>query len=255
MQAITKKIALDDVVGLQQQKQQIYNSLILPLKEKELYAKLVKCPEKIKTRKHFLFYGPPGTGKTLLAKAIAVEYNVPFTFVQSTQFLNQFVGAGSESMRKLYSNYNGIVFIDEVDIIARKRSAGNNDKTDDILTQLLLVLDGANTDYDSSTIMATNNYDLLDEALLSRIPKSNQLYFPSPNAEQRKLILEKQLTYHNHKINSIEPIINLTNDFNGRTLEDLIAYARISALNDKRDHLLMNDFQKYFEQVKINDSN
>jgi proteasome regulatory subunit len=237
-----QEVLLNDLVGLEKQTKILHDCLFLPIIEKELYNKLVKCPDKVKNRKHFLFYGPPGTGKTSLAKALASEYDVPYTFVQSTQFLNQFVGTGASIMRKLYSNQNGIVFIDEIDIIAKKRTGSDYSKTDDILVQLLMILDGATSNFNSSTIMATNKYELLDDALLSRIPKSNQLYFPMPDEKQRKNMIEKKLSYYNHKINAIDELVKKTNNYDGRNIEDLFSTAKNYALNSKRDYLVIEDF-------------
>lgn len=242
MASNSKNIFFEDLIGLEKQTKQLYDYLFLPIVEKELYERLVLFPEKLKSRKHFLFYGPPGTGKTSLANALANEYNVPFTFVQSTQFLNQFVGAGVGLMRKFYSNQKGIVFIDEIDAIAKKRNGDNHQKTDDVLTQLLMILDGADTNYNSSTILATNKYEHLDEALLSRIPKSNQLYFPLPNENQRQKIIEKKLTYFNHQIDDVEEIVKKTESYDGRNIEDLFSNATNLALNYKRDYLIKEDF-------------
>ncbi len=236
-----KKIMLEDIVGLDKQKEQIHDFIFLPLIQKELYEKLVTSPEKLKIRKNFLLYGPPGTAKTSLVQALAQTYDVPFTLVQSTQFLNQYVGAGAETMRKIYSNYTGIIFIDEIDLIAQKQKNNSSQKSDDLLMQLLMLLDGVATNYEISTITATNKPELLDERFLSRIPQKNRLFFPLPDEEQRKKIFEKKLTYVSHNIENLDEILLLTKNYHGRQIEDLIVEACNIALKDERTQLISND--------------
>ncbi len=234
--------SLDDVVGLTVQKEAVYDSLILPLQKKELYNSLLKDPEKIKERRNFLFHGPSGTGKTHLAKAIASEADVPVVLVQSTQLLQRYVGDGSKALRDLYAHNKGIIFIDEIDAIASKRSKQQS-LTHDLLLQLLSLLDGVGSYYSTATIMATNCFDSIDPALLSRIPLSHQLYFPLPDAVQRERIISLQASYHNISDDfNCSLLVSQTQGYDGRQLEDLFAFARRSALKNDCNKLSAKDF-------------
>lgn len=231
-----------DVAGLKQQKEALYDALIAPLQQEDLYRKLVLEPSKIKERNNFLFYGPSGTGKTLLAKATAFESQLPFTMIDATVFLQKYVGSGAKSIRDLYQKSEGIVFIDEIDAIAQKRGTASP-YVEDILLQLLTVLDGIGSDYSKATIMSTNRYNSLDDALLSRIPQSHQLQFPLPDEVQRKNIFRIQLQYHNNKVADLDNLVSKTNNYDGRQLEDLFAQARRNALKNKRCFLIESDFK------------
>lgn len=234
-------ITLDDVVGLEHQKQIMHDSLILPLQKKELYTSLILSPDKIKERKNFLFYGPPGTGKTHLAHAIAHTCGLSVTMVESTQLLQRYVGDGPKALRELYDTESGLIFIDEIDAIALARS----DKqlaSQDVLLQLLLLLDSVQSSYSHATILATNRMAALDPALLSRIPLFYQLHFPAPDAMQRKRIIDLQLSYHQtNKIDS-SYLVSLTEGYDGRQLEDLFLRARQIALKNDRNYLSSSDF-------------
>jgi len=239
---ITTSITLDDIAGLERQKAILQDMLILPMSESKLYTEMIIEPSKIKERKNFLFYGPPGTGKTYLARGLAGSCNLDFTSVQSTQLLQRYVGEGAQSVRNLYESTSGIIFIDEIDAIAGKRNEFNA-HTSDVLLQLMMMLDSMGGDYNLSTIMATNRVDSIDDALLSRIPVTNRLYFPVPDKVQREKIITQHLSYHRNEINDISKIVDLTNNYNGRDIEDIFALARRNALKAKRSSLEMEDFK------------
>jgi ATP-dependent 26S proteasome regulatory subunit len=222
-------LSFSDVAGLLEQKKALYTSLVLPTEKKELYSVLVKQPDKIRLRNNFLFYGPPGTGKTFLAQALAQELKTEYVAAQATQFLNPYVGRGSETLRNLYEQTNGIIFIDEIDAIASKRGSKNK-SNDDVLIQLLLVLDSVATSNVKASIFATNKKDDLDDALLSRIPLANQLYFNLPDQEQRESILNLKLSYFSTSIRSTKNLAKITKHYDARALEDIVFYASTCAL-------------------------
>jgi ATP-dependent 26S proteasome regulatory subunit len=235
-------LSFTDVAGLSYQKKSLYNALILPEKKQALYNKLVKDPTKLRLRNNFLFYGPPGTGKTFLAQALASELKKEYVVAQATQFLNQYVGKGAQTIRSLYNQTNGIIFIDEIDAIATSRDSHASRSTQDVLMQLLLVLDSVNTSQVCATIFATNKKECLDDALLSRIPKINQLYFSLPDYSQRKNILELKLSYFNHDISDMSLLAKQTEKYDGRALEDLVINASHIALEQdsfiiKKEHI------------------
>lgn len=235
-------ITLDDVAGLESHKKILYDTLVLPTQKRELYNELVKYPDKVKIRKNFLFTGPSGTGKTYLANALANTLELPFLLIDAPQLLQELLGRGPRNVRDIYENNKGIIFIDEVDAIARARSIRPDSLTNDVLLQLLVCLDGISSTYTQATIMATNQEVLLDPALLSRVPKQNKLEFSLPDSTQRKLILEKHLSYHQHKIENVDYLVNITEAYDGRQLEDLFSQARLRALHDDRKYLLEGDF-------------
>ena len=243
-------LSFDDVAGLSYQKKALYNSLILPQKKQALYNKLVKEPSKLKLRNNFLFYGPPGTGKTFLAQALASELETNYIAAQATQFLNQYVGKGAETIRSLYNKTSGIIFIDEIDAIALSRNSYASKSTQDVLMQLLLVLDSVTTSNVCATIFATNQKDLLDEALLSRIPKINQLYFSPPDFSQRKKILELKLSYFNHAITDTTILAKQTEHFDGRALEDLVINASQIALEHDSSLIKSQHINQALEVIK-----
>lgn len=229
----------EDVAGLNEQKTILTDSLILPFQKRELYNQLVLEPSKIKERKNFLFYGNPGTGKTHLAKSVAGVVGVPFLYAQAPQFLNMYHGEGARKLRELYDRDKGVVFIDEVDAIASKKD--RNTLTKDVLVQLLMVLDPIKQNPGVATIAATNMYESLDSAFLSRFPY--QLHFPDPDVSQRERLIELQLTYHNHQISSLDSLLSLTDGYDCRKIEAMFSLARQSALRQDRGYLLVNDFR------------
>lgn len=239
-------LSFKDVAGLQSQKDILYDSLILPIKHKEIYAQLVKEPSKIPYRNNFLFYGPPGTGKTLLAKALASEMNCTYIATQSTQFLQEYVGKGAKSLRELYNKTTGIIFIDEVDIIASKRGESSKN-TQDIVVQLLLMLDGVDASKDVTTICATNKKDQLDSAFLSRIPLAHQLYFGLPNAKQREAIIATKLSYFSCDVSCVDSLVAKTENCDARVLEDIIVQASRNALKSKSPVIKNNHIQQAME--------
>ena len=170
--------------------------------------------------------------------------NIPFFSIDAPQFLQELVGRGSKSIRDVYAQNKGVIFIDEIDAIAKSRSFRPDSLTTDVLLQLLSCLDGTIDYHDRATIVATNQESLLDSALLSRIPQSNRLYFSLPDSLQRKLIIDKHLSYHQHKIKDISFLVSRTEGYDGRNLEDIFSNARINALNSDRDYLLEVDFNE-----------
>ncbi|MGM5481060.1 MAG: AAA family ATPase [Nanobdellota archaeon] len=247
----SKGVTLDDVAGLEYQKSILYDSLILPRKKRNVYSSLIKRPEMVRDRNVFLFHGPPGTGKTLLAKAIANEIDIPYKEIPSTYFINKYRGKGAEDLRTIY-DWNGewLFFIDEIDAITKNRNADSMNNNDDLLMQLLMNIDGPGSHDDKITIMSTNRYDILDEALISRVPEQYRLKFDKPDINQRYRIIEQHLSYYNHRIDDINELVSLAVDKDGREIALMFKPACTNALKKDRTYLTIQDFQTNVEYNK-----
>ncbi|MFW5865748.1 MAG: AAA family ATPase [Nanoarchaeota archaeon] len=239
------KRTLEDVAGLEHQKSVVHDSIILPRKRAELYDRMVKRPDMIIDNNTFLFYGPSGSGKTFLAQAIANEIGIPYKEAQATQFLNEYRGEGAKKLRQMYALEGERMFlIDEIDAIAKIRSGHDNSGTYDLVLQLNMVLDGPGSARDKITIFSTNREDLIDSAIMSRIPKDQKIYFPKPDEIQRYKIIEKHLEYHNHDIKDLSPLLHATEDYDGRQIKYMFRTARNNALKANRDYLTTADFNQ-----------
>ena len=160
------KVRFKHVAGMEQAKREVMEFVDF-LKNPEKYKKLgAKIP------RGALLVGPPGTGKTMLAKAVAGEAGVPFLSIAGSDFIEMFVGVGASRVRDLFKKAKdkapSIIFIDEIDAVAKKRHAnlGGNDERDNTLNQLLVEMDGFTTDQSVIILAATNRADILDKALM-----------------------------------------------------------------------------------------
>ena len=227
-------VHLDDVVGLEKQKELLYNAVILPQLRKETYSQLVKRPDIVNRPNTFLFYGPPGTGKTLLANALANDLDMHCESVQATQFLNEYVGKGASWLRNVYDGSEKVVFIDEIDAIGRKREKSASKTGDDILIQLLLVLDSASSSANTTSILATNRYDILDDALLSRIPTPHQIKFDLPDYTMIKALFDKYSTYYQTDNLDTSYLAKVSEGFDGRQIASIVNQACYIALAEDK---------------------
>ncbi|MEI6144143.1 MAG: ATP-dependent metallopeptidase FtsH/Yme1/Tma family protein, partial [Candidatus Berkelbacteria bacterium] len=185
------KTSFDDVAGLVEPKQELYevvDFLRQPAKFKKLGAEI---PHGV------LLVGPPGTGKTLLAKAVAGEASVPFFSISASEFVEMFVGVGASRVRDLFvkakRNAPSIIFIDELDAIGRQRGAGmggGHDEREQTLNQILVEMDGFDTDANVIVIAATNRPDILDAALLRPGRFDRQIAIDLPDKNERDEILK-----------------------------------------------------------------
>lgn len=208
--------------------------------------------------KGVLLVGPPGTGKTLLAKAVAGEANVPFFSCSASEFVEMFVGLGASRIRELFKQAKDkapcIIFIDEIDAIGKKRSAGpmgnSNDEREQTINQLLTEMDGFNTNNGVIIIAATNRPELLDEALIRPGRFDRQVFVELPDYNGRKSILEVHM-----KNKRAEPEINLeriakiTIGFSGADLENLCNESAIYAASNGHDCITNEDFSIVFDKL------
>ena len=247
------KVRFSDVAGAEEEKeelQEIVEFLKNPKKFSELGAKIPRG---------VLMIGPPGTGKTLFAKAIAGEANVPFFSISGSDFVEMYVGVGAARVRDLFDNAKKnapcIVFIDEIDAVGRQRGAGlggGNDEREQTLNQLLVQMDGFETNDGIIVIAATNRSDVLDPALLRPGRFDRQIVVNIPDVKGREAIFKV------HARNKpISPDINfkelarITSGFTGADIANLLNEAAILAARNDRKIIMQVDINEAINKVVI----
>ena len=246
-------VTFDGVAGLKEEKedlQEIVQFLKNPGKFIEVGARIPKG---------VLLEGPPGTGKTLLAKAIAGEAGVPFFSISGSDFVEMYVGVSASRVRDLFSEAKKhepcIVFIDEIDAVARQRGTGmggGHDEREQTLNQLLVEMDGFGVNEGVIVIAATNRVDILDPAIMRPGRFDRKIVVGRPDVGGRKEIL---LTHAKNKplgddVN-LEHIAQTTAGFTGADLENLLNEAAIVAAKDERKYICQGDINKAFIKVGI----
>ena len=247
------KINLGSVAGLKEEKEDL-EEIVEFLKEPGKFTSVgARIPKGV------LLEGPPGTGKTLLAKAVAGEANVPFFSISGSDFVEMFVGVGASRVRDLFEdakkNSPCIVFIDEIDAVARRRGTGmggGHDEREQTLNQLLVEMDGFGTNEGIIVMAATNRVDILDPAILRPGRFDRKITVGVPDVRGREEIL------HVHAKNKplgddvdLKQIAQTTAGFTGADLENLLNEAAIQAAKDNRAFLKQEDIQKSFIKVGI----
>jgi len=247
------KTSFDDVAGLVEPKQELYEVvefLRQPAKFKKLGAEI---PHGV------LLVGPPGTGKTLLAKAVAGEANVPFFSISASEFVEMFVGVGASRVRDLFvkakRNAPSIIFIDELDAIGRQRGAGlggSHDEREQTLNQILVEMDGFDTDSSVIVMAATNRPDILDAALLRPGRFDRQIAIDLPDKNERAKILE--VHSKNKPLASsvdLEKIAKQTAGFSGADLRNLANEAAILAAREGQKTISQLNLDNSIEKVMM----
>ena len=242
-----------DVAGLQEEKEElreIVDFLKLPQKYVRVGARIPKG---------VLLEGPPGTGKTLLAKAVAGEAGVPFFSISGSDFVEMFVGVGASRVRDLFAdakrNHPCIVFIDEIDAVARRRGSGMGgapDEREQTLNQLLVEMDGFGVNEGIIVMAATNRVDILDPAILRPGRFDRKIVVGRPDVRGREEIL--QVHAKNKPLAEdvdLKQIAQTTAGMTGADLENLLNEAAIYAAKEDRPYIIQEDIRKSFVKVGI----
>ena len=242
-----------DVAGLQEEKEdlkEIVDFLKLPQKYIQVGARIPKG---------VLLEGPPGTGKTLLAKSVAGEAGVPFFSISGSDFVEMFVGVGASRVRDLFAdakrNHPCIVFIDEIDAVARRRGTGmggGHDEREQTLNQLLVEMDGFGVNEGIIVMAATNRVDILDPAILRPGRFDRKIVVGRPDVRGREEIL--QVHAKNKPLAEdvdLKQVAQTTAGMTGADLENLLNEAAIFAARDSRPYIMQEDIRKAFVKVGI----
>ena len=242
------QISFNDVAGLDEIKEELQETIDFinnPNKYKKMGASIPKG---------ILFYGPPGTGKTLLAKAVAGETNSTFLYASGSEFVEKYVGVGAKRVRTLFEKAKketpSIIFVDEIDAIGTKRNLDSNNEKDQTLNQLLVEMDGFNTDETVIVIGATNRLDLLDEALLRPGRFDRHIYVGNPNMKSREQILKVHTKNKPLDITvDIKNIAKKTHGLSGAELANIANEAAIIAVRNNQNKINISHFDAAIERV------
>ena len=247
------RVTFKDVAGLAEEKEEleeIVDFLKYPKKYVEIGARIPKG---------VILTGPPGTGKTLLAKAVAGEAGVPFFLISGSDFVEMFVGVGASRVRDLFEdgkkNAPCIIFIDEIDAVARRRGTGmggGHDEREQTLNQLLVEMDGFGVNEGIIVMAATNRVDILDPAILRPGRFDRKVVVGRPDVKGRKEILE--VHSRNKKLGDdvdLETVARTTAGFAGADLENLMNEAAINAAAHNRQFISRKDIEQAFIKIGI----
>ncbi|MBQ3407027.1 MAG: ATP-dependent zinc metalloprotease FtsH [Lachnospiraceae bacterium] len=248
-----QSVTFDDVAGLEEEKQDL-EELVDFLRDPAKYTALgARIPKGV------LLVGPPGTGKTLIAKAVAGEAGVPFFSISGSDFVEMFVGVGASRVRDLFTdaknNHPCIVFIDEIDAVARRRGAGlggGHDEREQTLNQLLVEMDGFGVNEGIIVLAATNRVDILDPAILRPGRFDRKVAVGMPDVKGRREILAVHAK--NKPLSDdvdLDQIAQTTAGFSGADLENLLNEAAIYAAGSGRPYIIQNDIRQAFIKVGI----
>ena len=247
------KTSFANVAGLREEKEEL-EELVDFLRDPKKYTKLgARIPKGV------LLVGPPGTGKTLLAKAVAGEAGVPFFSISGSDFVEMFVGVGASRVRDLFEdakkNAPCIVFIDEIDAVARRRGTGmggGHDEREQTLNQMLVEMDGFGVNEGIIVMAATNRVDILDPAIMRPGRFDRKIVVGRPDIKGREEILAVHAK--NKPLGEdvdLKQIAQTTAGFTGADLENLLNEAAILAAKENRGFVMQADIQKAFIKVGI----
>ncbi|HAH17747.1 MAG TPA: cell division protein FtsH [Eubacterium sp.] len=249
----TKNINFEKVAGLEEEKEELAE-IVDFLKDPKKYIEIgARIPKGV------ILTGPPGTGKTLLGKAVAGEAGVPFYIISGSDFVEMFVGVGASRVRDLFAeakkNSPAIVFIDEIDAVARRRGTGmggGHDEREQTLNQLLVEMDGFSANEGIIVMAATNRIDILDPAILRPGRFDRKVTVGRPDVKGREAILNVHAK--NKPLGDdvkLDEVARITAGFTGADLENLLNEAAILAAKDKRKYIIQKDINKAMIKVGI----
>ena len=250
--ASKQKVKFDDVAGLDEEKQEMLE-IVQFLKEPKKFNEMgAKIPKGV------LLYGKPGTGKTLIAKAIAGEAGVPFISMSGSEFIEMFAGLGASRVRKLFEKARKvapcIVFIDEIDAIGSRRSSGNGAESENnqTLNQLLVEMDGFDTEETIIVLAATNRPEMLDKALLRPGRFDRQITINVPDLKGREEILKIHSKDKKFAENiTLKSIAEDTAGFTGAELSNILNEAAILAAINEHDVIQQEDIEEALKKVTV----
>lgn len=246
------KITFDDVAGLKEEKDEMLEIVDFLKKPKKYTDMGARVPKGV------LLCGKPGTGKTLIARAIAGEANVPFISMSGSEFIEMFAGLGASRVRKLFEKAEKIspciIFIDEIDAIGSRRESSNSADTENnqTLNQLLVEMDGFDSDTSIIVIAATNRPEMLDEALLRPGRFDRRINIGLPDINDREQILK--IHSKNKKLSSsidLKSIAEDTAGFSGAELANILNEAAIYATNRDHKAILTEDIEDAVKKVTV----
>lgn len=244
-------VTFDDVAGVEEAKEEL-REVVEFLKEPEKFISLgARIPKGV------LLVGAPGTGKTLMAKAVSGEAGVPFFSISGSEFVEMFVGVGASRVRDLFDQAKRhspcIVFVDEIDAVGRHRGAGlggSHDEREQTLNQILVEMDGFDTDTNVIVVAATNRPDILDPALLRPGRFDRRVVLDRPDVRGREAILQVHIKGKPLASNvEVPTLAKLTPGFVGADIENLVNEAAILAARRNKKKIEMNEFQEAIERV------
>lgn len=248
-----KRVTFQDVAGLQEEKEEL-EEIVDFLKEPGKFTQVgARIPKGV------ILVGPPGTGKTLLAKAIAGEAGVPFFSISGSDFVEMFVGVGASRVRDLFEEAKKhqpcIVFIDEIDAVARRRGTGmggGHDEREQTLNQLLVEMDGFGVNEGIIVMAATNRVDILDPAILRPGRFDRQVAVGRPDVKGREEILQVHVKGKplGDDVDLTE-VARTTAGFTGADLENLMNESAILAAKEKRAYIRQEDINRAFVKIGI----
>lgn len=249
----TAKVTFEDVAGVDEAKEEL-SEVVDFLREPRKFTRLGgRIPKGV------LLVGSPGTGKTLLARAVAGEAGVPFYTISGSDFVEMFVGVGASRVRDLFAQGKKsapcLIFIDEIDAVGRQRGAGlggGHDEREQTLNQLLVEMDGFESNEGVILVAATNRPDVLDPALLRPGRFDRQVVVPSPDLNGRERILQvhSRKTPLNSEVD-LEKIARGTPGFSGADLENLVNEAALQAAKAGKEQVGMDDFEEAKDKLMM----
>lgn len=246
--SLTSSVRFQDVAGIKEVKDELIE-IIDYLKNPQKYQNLgISLPKGV------LLVGPPGVGKTMIAKAVAGEANVPFFYQSGSSFVQIYVGMGAKRVRELFSkakaNAPSIVFIDEIDAVGKARGEGRNDEREATLNELLTEMDGFEENNSVIVIGATNNIEVMDEALLRSGRFDRRIYIDLPDLEERIQIF--QIYLQNKKYNlDLSEISKMCVGFSGAMIASVVNESALNALRRGSQSIELQDIVDVKDKVAL----
>lgn len=246
IEPIQSHVKFKDVAGIKEAKEDLLE-IIDYLKNPKKYQDLgIYLPKGV------LLVGPPGVGKTMIAKAIAGESGVPFFYQSGSSFVQIYVGVGAQRVRELFAkaraNAPSIIFIDEIDAVGKARGADNHQEWETTLNELLTEMDGFSGQSGVIVVGATNQVDVIDQALLRSGRFDRRIYVDLPDLHEREEIFKVHLKNRPYNLN-LNEVAKLCIGFSGANIASLINEAAINALRNKRKEIIMQDILDTTDRV------